>query len=717
MEEKLKRGKNVLITFIGAGSAQDTRYAAFESVDGHEGEYKIKEDRKSGEIATYGYPFLAKINEESFDQIVFIGTVGSKWDSLQDNIASLIKHDKDSCEVRKQNILNYENLNEYEVLLKSNINTYLSEVRNEESNIDINVIIIKEGRTEKENKDNIELIKEKLMQIDIARITLDVTNSFRTHPMYVLSIINNIFSVSNTVIPLNIYYGMYDGKVECAKENSDTFWATQDRSGIAPMVDLRDITRLDRWTSAVNEFSSNGSVLQILELLEQCKNEDIDVDEYIRTFELFSFAVNSNNLLMFEKAIQSIHDLKKIIQGKKNCTQKNYICSKKQVPIYMQRNLERVISQIWKQFDWGESGEITKYSSYMFSLADWYLKQNRLGDSVRTYQEAIITFVMEMYPLQIYKLLEKRIVDFKTTYKTWTSENESEIIHFIKDKNLFDDKIRNIIRKTLFEDETLLEGRENELENWKDWLKEYNYMKQYVHNPDSLLYNQNVIQKISETNIHEAKKCIIRFAEKMNRERESQLVVVGERALQRRIDYLLQINCYDVFISYRRSYHDDNGKRLNDGVLLATTLSDYLKKKGLRVFTDKRKLMGIEGKFTQHLHNSLINSKLCLVLLGKNAYSRDYDIENDEFYKEITTAVNNNMKIAVICMSDFYMEDGITVNYGKGVEEQKELMKVVNELQRVGAEFSDRWSYENILSLRKCTYDEIRKILEIGYTK
>ena len=39
-------------------------------------------------------------------------------------------------------------------------------------------------------------------------------------------------------------------------------------------------------------------------------------------------------------------------------------------------------------------------------------------------------------------------------------------------------------------------------------------------------------------------------------------------------------------------------------------------------------------------------------------------------------------------------------------------MKVVNSLQRVGSEFSDRWKYENILSLRKCAYEEIIKMLE-----
>lgn len=173
---------------------------------------------------------------------------------------------------------------------------------------------------------------------------------------------------------------------------------------------------------------------------------------------------------------------------------------------------------------------------------------------------------------------------------------------------------------------------------------------------------------------------------------------VNPRFLPQRIKYLLAINCNDVFISYRRSYHSGDDKPLNDGVLLVTAISDYLESKGLKVFVDKNRLGGTEGEFTRHLHQNLINSKLCLVVLGKNAYSKDY-VDSDAYYKEIVTAVQNDMKIAVVCMNDFYSDGNIL--YGKDVEKCKELMKVSESFQRIGSQYSDTWSYENILSMQR----------------
>lgn len=703
MEEKTNKGK-VLIAFIGAGNARATQYAPFESQVNGEGYILKKKSSKEYILKQYNYPFLAKLTEEVFDQIVFIGTNGSRWGMLKENLRKILNSKQPELEIDEEKFfpeyLVEQKIDDFKKELSDYLSQYISSVKNITYDIKVEIILIKEGRTELENKENIKKIQDSLSRLDILEITLDVTNGLRSHPMYVLPIISNLAAIYNKNIPINIYYGMYDAKVKETDSDLGIYKPTLDQNGmvIAPMVDLKEIQIMDKWSEAIREFFSNGSVLHILELLEKGEHyftKDVDNRTYniwyIDALNTFSFAVNSNNLDMFQEAITKIHQL---------INQQNMLVGiSKEMPIYMQNSLEQVIFYIKQQFDWKDGEESKKYSSYMFSLANWYLKQDRLGDSVRTFQEAVITYVMEAYPDKIFNLLESRVIK-------WKKEKDKTKEECVKDK-LFDANIRKVIRKAIYEDETVINNKDKEWGKWKEWKKEYDYMRDYVHNPDALLYNGSLLKNEKMTDIKEAKDNIIKFSKKMEEERENKnFNGITKSMLECRIDYLNEIKYYDVFISYRRSYHNE---RLNDGVLLMTSISDYLKAKGLNVFSDKNEMAGKEGAFTQHLHNSLVNSKICLIILGKDAYKRDYS-DKDEYYKEIITAVQKDIRTAIVCMKDFYSDDNL-IAYGKGVEEQKELMTVINERQRIGSEFSDIWEYENILSLRECIYKEIDKML------
>lgn len=791
MEKIENHGKKILVTMIGANNAIDTEYAFFESFKGENEEivYRKKvDDAEDNRGEKYGYPFWARIkaitNEKNFDQIVFIGTQASKWESLllnAERVANKSEKDKDdkkkkteearessdhtelleklnryvseflgtgynsvtekelkimerymkdllTPETKKkkkeseglqkhiaymQERLSKEHLREYEEQLSKYITLAVKGSYDQNvSPIEVKVILIKEGRTESENRENIITIQQELSCIPVSEITLDVTNGLRSHPMYVLSIINNLSAIGNKGIPVNIYYGMFDAKLKIQDESAENNYVVpvNTRDGqVAPMVDLKEIETMDKWTRAISEFFSNGSVLQIIELLDDIRKENENtnherINNYIQAFEDFSLAVNSNNLLFFENAMGKIDLIKKDME--KKVDKKEEL----EIPKYIQTCLDQIILHIWNQFRTEDEEEQAKYSLYMFALANWYLQQNRLGDSVRTFQEAVITYIMEKYPEKISRLLEKRMIQ-------WLFENK-QVSDF-----RFDAKVRKVIRDAVFEDDFKIEGREEEYQEWTEWTQEYRYMKTHIHNPDALLYNidqtgENAIKESiapGGNDIKYAKKNIENFAKKMpgrNRIVEDSFSSVKYSMFEKRIDYLLDIRYYDVFISYRRSYHSDDGHGLNDGVLLVTALSDYFRNKGLEVFVDKNQMRGIQGEFSPYLQQNLRNSKLCLVVLGKNAYARDYT-ETDEYYKEIITAVNNNIKIAVICMEDFYKEGGNDeVSYGENVTDQEELMIVSNKLQRIGSEYSDRWRYENILSLRECAYSEIKKMLE-----
>lgn len=785
MQRSEENGQKILVTMIGASAAIETEYAFFESYTDESNENNKDVYRKKDEhtddnrMEKYGYPFWAKIKaltkEECFDQIVFIGTRGSKWESLlsnakkvadqpqsvteqitgqkkgggvevsgkdvHGNILELMnqyvsqvlgpgynsvterelpriekcmkglltpeeqKREKQKEDQQKhiayvQNHMSDEHLREYEEELGRNI-TLAVKGKDDTSPITARVILIKEGRTESENRENIIKIQKALSEIPISEITLDVTNGLRSHPMYVLSIINNISAIGNKAIPVNIYYGMFDAKLKAQKENCYVVPLNPWEGECAPMVDLKEIQEIEKWTRAISEFFSNGSVLEIIELLDAIRKENTEkehkkIDEWIRAFENFSLAVNSNNLLILETAIQNMDSIKHEMEQLQELEQEV------EIPLYVKNCLAQVVLQIWKQFRIGDAEKQTKYSFYMFRLANWYLQQNRLGDSVRSFQEAVVTYIMEKYSEDISELLKKKMLE-------WPVEGK------MLSDFLFDGKIRKIVRDAVFEDDFVIKGREEEYQEWKKWIAEYHYMKEQIHNPDALLYNlsqpgENLAKDgtASGNHIEAAKNAVGKFAEKMpGGARE------GKGMFKNRIKYLLDIQYYDIFISYRRSYEKtENGDPLNDGVLLVTALSDYFEKNGLHVFYDKNRMEGVQGEFSEHIQQNLRNSKLCLVILGKDAYARDF-AETDEYYKEIIAAVRSKMKIAVICMKGFYMENGNRINYGSGVQDQKELMEVVQKYQRIGgAKFSDQWTYENILSLREYAYEEITKMPE-----
>ena len=775
MGERENNGEKILVTMIGASNPRDTEYAFFESCtdENHEIVYRKKVDATESNVEEkYEYPFWAKLKampkEKSFDQIVFIGTQASKWECLLSNAERLAnssqnnkvdkniegeelseksddvavmeqlnryvnqligtgynqitekefpkikgylkdllmpetkKQEKVNKEQQKhmayvQENMSEEKLHEYEKRLSDNIT--LAVYGTDNPKIKVKIILIREGRTESENRENIIKIQKELSSISISEITLDVTNGLRSQPMYVLSIINNISAIGNRGIPVNIYYGMFDAKLMKAnpesKENKYIVPGNPRDGVVAPMVDLKEIQTMDKWTRAISEFFSNGSVLQIIELLEDLRREKAEKnhtesDQYIDAFESFSLAVNSNNLSIFEDAMRKIDMIKKDNRQETDSKEES------EIPIYIQKCLDQIILHISEQFRTEDAKEQTKYSFYMFALANWYLQQNRLGDSVRTFQEAVITYVMEQYPSEISNYLEKKMIQ-------WTSSNKkvSDVI--------FDAKVRKVVRDGFFEDESLITGKEIEYEEWTEWVQEYHYMKAHIHDPDALLYHlEQSEENETKSDIKFAKKMIEEFAKKMQKEIESQN---SPCMFKKRIDYLLGIPSYDVFISYRRSYHMADGSPLHDGVLLVTAFSDYFKEQGLKVFVDRNEMKGKQGEFSRHLRLNLLNSKLCLIVLGKDAYARDF-AEDDEFYKEIITAVQNNMKIAVICMEDFDAGGKKEIKYGKGVADQKELMRVVKSYQRIGAAYTDHWRYENIISLRECAYEEIKKMLE-----
>ena len=90
------------------------------------------------------------------------------------------------------------------------------------------------------------------------RIILDISNGFRSIPLYMMMFIRYVGAISNEKITYTIYYGMFDARNR--KKNT------------TPLVELSTVSELTDWMNAISEFRSMGSVKK----LYQCLNMEKD---------------------------------------------------------------------------------------------------------------------------------------------------------------------------------------------------------------------------------------------------------------------------------------------------------------------------------------------------------------------------------------------------------------------------------------------------------
>ncbi len=704
----MKKAKDILVAVVGAGGKNKsgqrynkTLYAVLEAKAGQDGcGYSVEMER----VEASRYPFLAAdrlLRKDGFDRAFLIGTEGSSWEFLCQDA-------KEEYGEKETPVPEIDNMKKD----RKKVEAFLEKCMGKK----VEIFLIKEGRTKEETDENIGRLIASFSQTfqniegDI-NITLDVSNGLRSIPMYVQAVMDyfSVLESNRRDCSIQVIYGMFE-----AKEPVETGCGQKE---IAPMLQMDVITSIRAWTSAVREFYANGSVIQLLHLLEKLGQENIAGDsqekawsrEYHKALSNFSFAMNSNNLELFSKSIQKMQQL---------LEKDSAIESAGGIPGYIHGILKAILENLTGRFVTGEEEmeRKGKYSSYMFSIAQWYFEQERFGDTAIALQEGLVTYVMETYAKECHKLLEKKIPG-------WGDGDSME-------ESLFQSEVREAIRKNVFErDDGEIENRKEQKEwlgEWKEWRKEYDYICKYIRNSAMLLsYHDKGPDSLeaageNEVSIETAQENIERLFHKIAEERAETAEAIGtteetkatetaerSKMIEKRLEYLLGVNEYDVFISYRRSY---NAKDENDGVVLVVAIKDYLEKQGLKVFVDIERMEGVPGSFSNHIRMELFNSKCCLAILGNHAFGRDYKKE-DEYYKEIMAAVDYGKEIFVVSMEGFD-----TSPVGEGVLEERQLEKVVKEYQRIGSPHIF-WGYHEIMALREQIWAEIDTFLKKGERK
>lgn len=532
----------------------------------------------------------------------------------------------------------------------------------------VRILIQKNGITRMESKENFNLLTGLLSEVldnkkqdngqTKINLHLDISNGFRSFPIYVFLASNYMKQMrpKEESIRIFLYYGMFEKKLELKQGK----FVSSYKGDYVPYVDMSDASDMMQWTDAVIEFYNNGSVIQMLKILDTDTYRgwaDTPIGDGQNTissvFQKFNYAMNSNHLKLLEETTGLLARLDEYLDDS--------------LPDYAKNLLSHISKDFKERFENdGENGSAANHSKYgtlSVRIAEWYLDQQRIGDAVIALQEGMITYVMEKFSTKCETLINKK--------------REGEMSEISRgalpgDRALFDFEYREMIRKHVFDTRDIEE---------KEWLREYKYLCENLRDPAMRMqYNVND-QFMAEKDIGRAAEHAAEAVRELAGNIRSGKL---DGCIEKCLDDLLHSQEHDFFISYRRTSLDTE-----DGVKAAQGIADFLSEHNYDVFMDKSGLAGTAGEFPPKIRDAVRNSHYVILLLGKTSFEREYS-EKDYYYMEIQTATEKHYKkeIFVVQLEGFERPRSLE-HFPDTLKE--EIRKIVDEYQHVGD--GRKWGY------------------------
>lgn len=437
-KNKERMHRSMLLAQIGKGNYRNMNYTVLFDQKGADG-------LQFNPAAVYqtGYTFEAVLNEiqnnqnnqgVQVDTVILIGTATSFWGSLcsyymENSVserASTETSDKNEWENRKQVLQDATGLNE-EIELEATKGLLIKRIGEEpvkkcvedlltkclqkklSCQTCVKIIVMEMGVTGEELKENFSVLqkglervveeygfpelgcrtknskederKEEKPEIDIY---LDISNGFRSLPMYIYSFASYLTRIRRETYKMYMYYGMAEG--------SDTY-GDRDSKQYAPLVEMNEVIDLMHWINAVNEFHNMGSVRELVYIFEEKEKWNIAVPEenYPNlqfVFRMFDYATNANNLKVLEDTIGIICSFRNI---------REYLPDSKNLPDSAIVLLENMGKDFEERFSLKEIKGRYKYSYLTLQLANWFYEQGRIGSATIAAMEAITTYLLERF--------------------------------------------------------------------------------------------------------------------------------------------------------------------------------------------------------------------------------------------------------------------------------------------------------------------------------
>ena len=443
----------ILIAQIGKGAYRNTKYVEMQGA--------AQENRK---LYTTGYTFEAVLNQiaekgTDINTVFLVGTEDSYWGSL----CSYYGQNSVRGEV-KEVTLGAESFDELKIALpeiadkientdrgytisdvaedssvRGYVEWYLGKILSEkfERTIQIKVVIIKPGIDELQLQENFQTLRESIENTlrsdkdngkNTTEIYFDISNGFRSIPVYIYTLVNYLTRIHRSNFELFMYYGMADAKMKT------------DEGEIAPLVDLKDINELMIWINAVSEFRNYGSVKRLVQIFEKHREWDIKIDKNYtlsQLFQAFEYATNVNHLNLLNETTAIICSLDKLDE----------IPESENLPRQAKPLFGSMAEEFSERFG-GNQDTSVKYSYLTIKLAEWFYEQGRIGNAAVALQEGILTYIMEKTP-RIQNMEEEQRREYIFEYDNRKPVKESLEKYHRNKRSEFGEKydlIRNRVR-------------------------------------------------------------------------------------------------------------------------------------------------------------------------------------------------------------------------------------------------------------------------------
>lgn len=335
----------VLISFLGTGNADGPGQYRTAT-------YKINE-RDSGFTSKFVAAAIHKKYE--VDRMILIGTMRSMWDEVYGYFAE--NNGGVDDEVHTQIFTECQSATSQTEIGEICHQAEIERVLGNRSK----VITIHYGLTQEEIEKNTEIILGLEQFLDNGdELIVDITHSFRSLPMYLMNLLVYLQNVSEKKLKIkHICYGMLD---------------VADELGYAPIIELKNILKVNDWISGAYTFKRFGNADKIVELL---KNADAGL---IQRLDAFSKTKNLNHLAELERQSQELHRL----------------LDDKNLP-----NMARmIISPVVRDFITRltvDPNSVHKHSEFQYKLALWQRNNHNYLAAAIALTESIITRIAEIF--------------------------------------------------------------------------------------------------------------------------------------------------------------------------------------------------------------------------------------------------------------------------------------------------------------------------------
>lgn len=435
----------ILITAMGAGGYQTTVY----------------EDENGKKIATTGYAFDAVVGKENPNKLLLIGTEESKWGSLvkwYSKKKELSEKERAEGEALGELLEDEKTERRNKVDAWNKAETYICEHANFD---EVKRVLIPNGSNEKEQEEYFntlfqafkDMLRSGKKNRESIRIILDISNGFRSIPLYMMMFIRYVGAISNEKITYTIYYGMFDARNR--KKNT------------TPLVELSTVSELTDWMNAISEFRSMGSVKKLYQCLNMEKEKQKEpekkeeIGKLITEFQYFDYALNSNNLYYLQKEIEFISNME---------VEKFPLSAQAQLMLndlreYFKKRFQNTLGMS----EW-------RYSNILFAYAQMCVDQGRYGSAAVSLQEGILTYLMERY-VKSYIQEKEELNDEE--YKKYIQKynNRAPVKEHLEKK------------KTAFE-----KGEANNLsERMQQFFRLYSDIKKYIRNVNAHIVHSDEV--------------------------------------------------------------------------------------------------------------------------------------------------------------------------------------------------------------------------------